>query len=435
MGPEMVAGLPSGWRNSTLGEAGSWLSGGTPSKAREDYWAGSVPWVSPKDMKRFSLGDTQDHLSEQGAANGTRMVPIGSVFIVVRGMILAHTFPVCVAERDMAFNQDVKAILPADGLDGRFLAHWLHGRSDAMLRLVTEATHGTKRIDLRDLQAHPLPRPPLPEQRQIAEVLDTVDEAIRRTEQIIAKLKQVKQGLLHDLLTRGIDDNGELRDPDRHPEQFKDSPLGRIPKGWGVAAFGSLCASSAFGPRFSSDHYSPDGALATLRTTDMDDEGNICLDTMPRAAINPASFSSHLLETGDLVISRSGTCGIAGVFQGYEVAVVPGAFLIRFRLAKTELAPFYRRYFNSSIGRPRLARLAVGGVQKNIKGSEVLALHVPVVSEPEARGIVSSIEAKEKMTATEERETAKLRLLKTGLMEDLLTGRVRVTPLLEDAAE
>ena len=76
--------------------------------------------------------------------------------------------------------------------------------------------------------------PPLPEQRRIAEILDTLDEAIRKTEQVIAKLQQMKQGLLHDILTRGIDDNGELRDPDRHPEQFKDSPLGRIPRGWEV---------------------------------------------------------------------------------------------------------------------------------------------------------------------------------------------------------
>ena len=74
------------------------------------------------------------------------------------------------------------------------------------------------------------PVPPISEQRRIAEILDTLDEAIRKTEQVIAKLQQMKQGLLHDLLTRGIDDNGELRAPDQHPEQFKDSPLGRIPR-------------------------------------------------------------------------------------------------------------------------------------------------------------------------------------------------------------
>jgi type I restriction enzyme S subunit len=91
-----------------------------------------------------------------------------------------------------------------------------------------------------DLSQVPIRVPPLPEQRRVAEILDTLDEAIRKTEQVIAKLQQMKQGLLHDLLTRGIDDNGELRDPDRHPEQFKDSPLGRIPERWEVLPLGQV---------------------------------------------------------------------------------------------------------------------------------------------------------------------------------------------------
>ena len=68
----------------------------------------------------------------------------------------------------------------------------------------------------------------------IAAVLETVDEAIAKTEAVIAKLKQVRAGLLHDLLTRGLDENGQLRDPVAHPEQFQDSPLGRIPREWEI---------------------------------------------------------------------------------------------------------------------------------------------------------------------------------------------------------
>ena len=83
----------------------------------------------------------------------------------------------------------------------------------------------------------------LPEQTRIAAMLDTVDEAIAKTEAVIAKLKQVRAGLLHDLLTRGLDENGQLRDPVAHPEQFQDSPLGRIPKEWKVL-HDWLCESS-----------------------------------------------------------------------------------------------------------------------------------------------------------------------------------------------
>jgi type I restriction enzyme S subunit len=85
-----------------------------------------------------------------------------------------------------------------------------------------------------ELQHLPVMVVPLPEQRRIAAILDTLDAAIQATEALLAKLKQAKAGLLHDLLTRGIDEHGRLRDPAAHPEQFKDSPIGRIPREWEV---------------------------------------------------------------------------------------------------------------------------------------------------------------------------------------------------------
>lgn len=276
--------------------------------------------------------------------------------------------------------------------------------------------------------------PGFPEQSKIAKVLDILDTAIHETEAIIAKLKAVKQGLLHDLLTRGIDASGELRlSQVDAPQLYKESPLGWIPKEWTYKPFGGLCESSAFGPRFPSDAYDENGPLATLRTTDMDDEGNISLSTMPRAAIAPSVFADHLLRPGDLVISRSGTCGVTGVFAGHDIPVVPGAFLIRFRMRDLRLNRFYRRYFNSSQGRPYLDRLAVGGVQKNIKGSDVLCLLVPVPSPEEAIGIAERIESVEHDIESNQQLLTKLTLQKSGLMDDLLTGRVRVTPLLADA--
>ena len=92
------------------------------------------------------------------------------------------------------------------------------------------------------------------EQTRIAAVLDTVDEAIAKTEAVIAKLKQVRAGLFHDLLTRGLDEHGQLRDPVAHPEHFQDSPLGRIPKEWEVGPFREVRrfgkAGSEDGPLF-----------------------------------------------------------------------------------------------------------------------------------------------------------------------------------------
>ena len=166
---------------------------------------------------------------------------------------------------------------------------------------------GQKRVPAEFFSRFFVPRFSREEQRALATVLDTMDEAIRRTEAVIAKLRQVKAGMLHDLLTRGLNENGELRPPQTEaPHLYKESPLGWIPREWKCKMFGDLCSSSAFGPRFPSDEYNKNGPLATLRTTDMDDEGNISLSTMPRVAIEPSVFADHLLRPEDIVISRSG---------------------------------------------------------------------------------------------------------------------------------
>lgn len=100
------------WVKTTLGSATDFLSSGTPSKDRRDYWGGSIPWVSAKDMKRFRLEDTEDHVTEEGAANGTKLVPHGTALLLARGMTLLNDVPICIAGRPMAFNQDIKRCAP-----------------------------------------------------------------------------------------------------------------------------------------------------------------------------------------------------------------------------------------------------------------------------------------------------------------------------------
>ena len=114
--------IPMEWDAMPLGSCGQWFSGGTPSKAIRRFWGGGVPWVCPKDMKQFELHQSIDTVTGDAVAAGARLMPTGTVFIVIRGMILAHTFPVGVSTTEVAFNQDVKATVPKQGLMGRYLA-------------------------------------------------------------------------------------------------------------------------------------------------------------------------------------------------------------------------------------------------------------------------------------------------------------------------
>ena len=86
------------WRETTLGEATDFLSGGTPSTDRADYWGGNVPWVSAKDMKRFRIDDTEDHVTPEGLAQCTRLVPAGTILMLTRGMTLLNDLPICICE-------------------------------------------------------------------------------------------------------------------------------------------------------------------------------------------------------------------------------------------------------------------------------------------------------------------------------------------------
>lgn len=151
---------PKGWPTASLTELCHCYSGGTPSKANDDFWRGSLPWFSAKDMKAEDLFDSADHISEAVPKTSTlKLLPPDTVAIVVRGMILAHTFPVCVLRVPATINQDLKALIPIKPINSQFLAACLRVQAAFVLEQVSEAGHGTKRLDGQGLQKIRVLRP------------------------------------------------------------------------------------------------------------------------------------------------------------------------------------------------------------------------------------------------------------------------------------
>ncbi len=199
-----VGEIPEDWEVVRLGDCGTWTSGGTPSKARPDFWNGNVPWISGKDMKSLRLSDAADHITRLAMADGFAPAPAGSILIVVRGMILAHTFPVCILEQPAAFNQDIKGLICAENCAPEFLLYLLSHRANLFLDMVNEATHGTKRLATEKLHDYAFGLPGKNEQRAIAAFLAQADarvdsEGRRRTE-----LRRVKGALAEALLSGSI---------------------------------------------------------------------------------------------------------------------------------------------------------------------------------------------------------------------------------------
>jgi len=200
--------LPEGWKYVALGVLGTWGSGGTPSKSVPSYWSqGDYPWVSPKDMKTDFLADSQDHLTKLGASQ-LKVIPKDSILFVVRGMILAHTFPVAMAMRELTINQDIRAVSPHAGVSSGYLLRALQREAVSILFAVRESTHGTRRLESETLKVWPIPLPSPYEQQEIVHrveglfrLADTIEHRVS-----VAKLRADK--LTQSILTRAF--RGEL---------------------------------------------------------------------------------------------------------------------------------------------------------------------------------------------------------------------------------
>lgn len=407
---------PDGWSRSSLGTVGEWLSGGTPSKQDAALWKGPIPWISPKDMKRPRLSDAIDHVAEAALGDGTQLAPLGSLLMVVRGMILAHTFPVARAERALAFNQDVKALVPSAGFDSEFLLYWLQDRQPEVLRLVDVANHGTKRLPSERLFAMEVPRPPLPEQRKIAAILSSVDEAIETTQAVIDQLGVVKGAMMAELLTRGL--------PGRHT-RFKHTEIGEVPAEWEVGALRDLAKLSSGGTPSRDRPEFWNGEIPWVKTGEIDYGVITCTEE----TISPAGLensSAKVVPAGTLLLAMYGQ----GATRGRVAMLGVPAALNQACLAITPAPGLSARFlFHVFAARYELLRsLGHEGTQKNLNAKLVGDLVVPRPSPDEQQSIVDVLDALWMRSEAEAAVVEHLASARSALMSVLLTGEVRVKP-------
>ncbi len=193
--------VPAAWNVSTLGALGRWTTGGTPSKLRKDYWQGAIPWISPKDMKVPEIWEAADHISEVGAAAGSTIAEPGAILVVVRGMILAHSFPIAVLRVKCAFNQDIRALTCGPDIVPEYVVLALEAQRHALVDLATPTTHGTMRVVLDSLLSRPIALPSPSEQTQIVAAVAAVREKVGRERALLGALQSVKSAIGAALLS------------------------------------------------------------------------------------------------------------------------------------------------------------------------------------------------------------------------------------------
>jgi type I restriction enzyme S subunit len=295
-----------------------------------------------------------------------------------------------------------------------------------LIRLKPSSDH--KRFWISEYSKMPIPLPPLPEQRKIAQILETVDNAIEKTEKIIEKYKRIKQGLMQDLLTKGIDEKGNIRSEKTH--KFKDSPLGRIPEEWEVVRLGEVSkVKRGASPRPIDDpiFFTEEGkGRAWVRIEDVMKSNKYLTET--RQYLSKLGESKSVkVDVGEVVMSICATVG-KPIIINIPACIHDGFVVFKNLSCKVDR---HFLYYLITFKEKEIAKLGQIGTQGNLNSKIVSDFRIPLPPLSEQKRIAEILSQIDQAIEKEEKYKQKLERLKKGLMEDLLTGKVRVNKLLE----
>jgi type I restriction enzyme, S subunit len=386
------------WRKVSLGEVVKFASGGTPSREIPHFWNGEIPWLSAKDMKKFRLSDSMEKITPEGLHNGTRLIEAGSVLILVRGMTLLKDVPVGVTERAVAFNQDLKALIPNRGLDGHYLGFYLAANKSRLLALVGRTSHGAGRLSSDMLRSFEIELPGIEEQRKIADILLTWDRAIERAEMRVAAENRLKRGLMQQLLT------GRKRIEDFKDQDWESVRLGDVTVESKLKNFGSLTEKDLYAvAKF-------EGLIPTRK--------RVRRDSLARCKLVRKNWFVY-----DPL--RLATCSIAK-WSGPGEALAPSDYVV-FKCNESRLVPEFLNYFCLSHQWTQFAEnVGTGSVLVRTRFSDLAALKFALPPLEEQRRISAILSACDRELDLLRQQLAALKRQRQGLIQKLLTGQIRV---------
>lgn len=209
-GIEWLGRVPRHWELVPLGYLVAVQGGSTPNKETLAFWDGDIPWVSPKDMKRWVIADAEDHVTQKAITETSlSLITPPAVLLVVRGMILVHSVPVALASAPVTINQDMKALRPNRRCSAAYLSHLLRAVEPALLAITEESGHGTRCLRTELWQKIRIPLPPVQEQVTISAYIEEqagrIFDVIKLVESQIAKLREYRQTLISAAVTGKID--------------------------------------------------------------------------------------------------------------------------------------------------------------------------------------------------------------------------------------
>ncbi|MDQ8186686.1 restriction endonuclease subunit S [Pelagicoccus sp. SDUM812002] len=441
--------LPNNWASVKLSDLGTWRGGGTPSKSNPSFWTdGTIPWVSPKDMKKPKLSSAQDFITESAVKNSSaNLLDEGSLLIVTRSGIPAHSLPIAVNLVSVSVNQDIKAITPCPATDSEFLWYAFKVFECEILNTCRKGGTTVHSIEFPSLQAFEIPLPPLNEQKRIVakneELFSELDAGEASLRQAKQQLGVYRQSLLKQAFEGKLTQTWRQQNPDKL--ESPDHLLARIREtdpttvephecdNWRTIQFGELTEYITSGSRGWAAYYSESGSTfirAQNLKKDYLDLSDIAYVTLPEKAEGKRT----LTQTGDILITITG----ANVTKtGYIDRDIGEAYVSQHvalcRTLDPRLTKFLYLYIISpSGGRKDLEKAAYGAGKPGLNLTNLRELRVPICSLAEQREIVRLLDAQFEVIAQNEGEIdAALRrseALRQSILKKAFSGQLAPKP-------
>nr|WP_238934402.1 restriction endonuclease subunit S [Maricaulis parjimensis] len=400
--------LPANWPRVRVKHVAKVVGGGTPSKEVNEYWSdGNIPWVSPKDMKRRVIDTTEDCITEEAVReSATNMVPAGVPLIVTRSGILRHTLPIAMSGRDVAINQDIKALLLHDRrLLPDYFVYWVTGQSSDLLLEWRQFGATVESIDVDRMRNGQLGLPDLDTQKAIA---DFLDKETARIDQLIEK----KQRLVELLGER------EARE------------IGRLIQG----ASSGTTQLKRVARIIDCKHVTPtyvDTGAPCISTTEVKP---FSISFSDKRLVAPDDYA--IMRSGgrapvpdDIIYSRNASVGSAArVGDNREFCVGQDLCIIRPEGVDSELLELV---LNSEFVLTQLDEVLVGATLKRVNIDTIRRFSIPLVAPDRQRGLARDLQASRgqmgRLAATVRVSMDRLKEYRSALITAAVTGQIDVT--------
>ncbi len=411
----MLDSTPTGWLTLTIQDIADLSAGGTPKRDVADYYAvDGIRWVKSGELRQGAIFETEEKITELGLKNSSaKLVPAGTPILAMYGATAGVVGWLSV---EAATNQAVLAATPKAGFDAKFIYFLL---TNVAGRLIARQQGGAQpNLSKKLVATFPVVTPPLPEQERIAEILTSVDDSIRATEAVIAQAERVKRGLMEDLLTGGLGSEAIAR--------------GEVPEGWQASIFEQLVVSMNGGVSVNSQN-PPAGSneKGVLKTSAVSNgwfninENKVVLQDEEIARLKEP------VQAGTIIFSRMNTPQLVGanafVSESNEDVFLPDrlwAIKPNTEEVVDEWLGFWMQHQFVS-GAFQSLGTGTSGSMKNISKQKLNALKVAIPTQGEQSSTVNALRAINAQIEVNKQTVDQLQTIKRGLMDDLLTGRVR----------